>query len=441
MFTLGLNVSTADALAGVFEFRITPTQAEITASSGLIDFDDEDLTTSGVITSGRFVGGRLDIDNLRLDGNTLSITNANGNLILQANGTGVIDAQSAMTSLGITATGTVGVTGQLNIDNLRLDANVLSSTNANGNITLTPNGSGLVELSSGFFPGTDSTHDIGKTGNVWNKLWIDGAIGGATQILITEVLTLRNSGFRDAARTLPVQAGDTLFWDAVSGTWLANHPDTEILHSELSGLTTGDAGHTQFAMLAGRAGGQTLQGGTASGEDLTLESTAHVSKGNIFLADDTVPVTTAAYAGSWSGTDLGDATHHFNDIFSKGEHKGLRVENFTVAGLPSASAQNPGRLAYATDEKSLYVDTGGAWLDITVGRFIADTVWNGTDVTKTVTVSASIVDARNAIWQLCDNANDYERIYTSLKPISATQVQIDVSPALPAGSYRLIGLE
>lgn len=40
--------------------------------------------------------------------------------------------------------------------------------------------------------------------------------------------------------------------------------------------------------LAGRAGGQTIQGGTAAGETLTLESTSNVSKGEIIVKDDLV---------------------------------------------------------------------------------------------------------------------------------------------------------
>ena len=38
---------------------------------------------------------------------------------------------------------------------------------------------------------------------------------------------------------------------------------------------------TLFALLAGRAGGQTLIGGTAASENLTLQSTAHATKGKI----------------------------------------------------------------------------------------------------------------------------------------------------------------
>lgn len=50
-------------------------------------------------------------------------------------------------------------------------------------------------------------------------------------------------------------------------------------HSALTGLSADD--HTQYALLAGRSGGQTLIGGTASGNGLTLQSTSHATKGLI----------------------------------------------------------------------------------------------------------------------------------------------------------------
>jgi len=53
----------------------------------------------------------------------------------------------------------------------------------------------------------------------------------------------------------------------------------------LTGLTDDD--HTQYALLTGRAGGQTLRGGTASGDDLTLQSTANATRGNIFFGTST----------------------------------------------------------------------------------------------------------------------------------------------------------
>lgn len=50
---------------------------------------------------------------------------------------------------GDTITGTYNLTGQLNVDNLRLDGNTLSSTDTNGDINLTPNGTGMVVIPVG----------------------------------------------------------------------------------------------------------------------------------------------------------------------------------------------------------------------------------------------------------------------------------------------------
>jgi hypothetical protein len=44
-----------------------------------------------------------------------------------------------------------------------------------------------------------------------------------------------------------------------------------------------DNANTNYALLAGRAGGQTLNGGAAASENLTLQSTAHATKGYVLL--------------------------------------------------------------------------------------------------------------------------------------------------------------
>lgn len=68
------------------------------------------------------------------------------------------------------------------------------------------------------------------------------------------------------------------------------------------------------ALLPGRAGGQTLQGGTAAGEDLSLESTAHATKGEIISKDHHEFVKTAAYDAIYdNGTDDGDIVFDLNN--------------------------------------------------------------------------------------------------------------------------------
>src|SRR3990167_5004911 len=55
-------------------------------------------------------------------------------------------------------------------------------------------------------------------------------------------------------------------------------------HADLSLLSADD--HTQYALLAGRSSGQTLIGGTAASENLTLQSTSHATKGQVIASQD-----------------------------------------------------------------------------------------------------------------------------------------------------------
>lgn len=90
--------------------------------------------------------------------------------------------------------------------------------------------------------------------------------------------------------------------------------DAEIDHGALLGLTDDD--HTQYALLAGRSGGQSLTGGTASGNNLTLLSTSNATKGKIifgtasaydqvndrFGIGTTTPTTSLAFSGEVAQT-------------------------------------------------------------------------------------------------------------------------------------------
>ena len=427
--TLGTITANVNSVLGTITFA----SGSIVSSTGSISFGSNNLTTTGNITGAILFSTSAQIGNINISVNTITTSNTNGNLIISANGTGVIDVQKAMTTLDITTSGVVSITGQFNADNLRIDGNIISSTNTNGNVRIFPNGTGDVEVSARIHPSTDNTTTLGLTTNRWTKLFLSSAISdGTTEITQSTLQSLRDIN-------VGVSAGMSLFWDG--SKWSPSVPDTEITHNTLSGLTTGDAGHTQFALLAGRSGGQSLVGGTAAAESLTLESTSNASKGTVQTKDNFVPFTNASFSGGWQGKDLGDSTHYFRDLYSKGELKNARIENFTFAGLPSTSSQNVGRVAYATDTKKAYVDTGSQWKVVGVSKYINDETFDGSQTTKTVTVSADITDARQAIWALHDNVNNFDRIYCSIQAISATQVQITTHGALPAGSYRLIGIE
>ena len=80
---------------------------------------------------------------------------------------------------------------------------------------------------------------------------------------------------------------DTLYAAYGTGVTNGNSHDhvggdgAQIDHGGLGGVSDDD--HSIYALLAGRAGGQVLTGGTAASENLALRSTAHATKGKILF--------------------------------------------------------------------------------------------------------------------------------------------------------------
>lgn len=94
----------------------------------------------------------------------------------------------------------------------------------------------------------------------------------------------------------------------------------QIDHGGLAGLADDD--HAQYPLLVGRGGGQTLKGGTAASEGLTLQSTVHATKGKILLG------AASAFDESANKLGLGTATPshavHIVDSASGGK---IRIQN------------------------------------------------------------------------------------------------------------------
>lgn len=67
------------------------------------------------------------------------------NTQIQYNNAGSFGGDSGFTTNGA---GTISLVGQLTVDNLRINGNTLSSEDANGNINITPNGTGVTSFSS-----------------------------------------------------------------------------------------------------------------------------------------------------------------------------------------------------------------------------------------------------------------------------------------------------
>jgi hypothetical protein len=149
--------------------------------SQLLHVDDGPTATEKIVYSATGVAtalsvgtGSASVDNIRVDGNTISSTNLNGDITLAPNGSGSVGiAQAGITGGSISDTAVTGgtITGssvsggsisgaaisggtisgvsisgltQLDVDNVRLDGNTVSSTNTDGDLNLEPNGAGQV---------------------------------------------------------------------------------------------------------------------------------------------------------------------------------------------------------------------------------------------------------------------------------------------------------
>jgi len=91
----------------------------------------------------------VDVDNIRIDGNTISSTDTNGNITLAPNGTGDVVIAADTTTLGdsnVDATLTTSGTGDLIIStNVGTNSGTIRIYDgANGDINITPNGTGFV---------------------------------------------------------------------------------------------------------------------------------------------------------------------------------------------------------------------------------------------------------------------------------------------------------
>lgn len=115
--------------------------------------------------------------------------------------------------------------------------------------------------------------NAGNTAYEWASVTVPSTLDDLSDVAITtpasgQVLRYNDSGWVNAQ---------------LAYTDLSGLPSLVTAHSGLTGLTSGDD-HTQYALLAGRSGGQSLIGGTASGDGLTLTSTSHATKGPITMS-------------------------------------------------------------------------------------------------------------------------------------------------------------
>src|SRR5210317_511695 len=129
-----LNISSPSdgtlAIAADSEVDITATTIDINGNADV---------------SGTFGAGETTVS-------SLTVSDLTNNRVVIAGTSGAVEDDANFTFDGTTLALTAGmdITGDLDVDNININANTISSTDTNGDITLSPNGTGTVKVPSGY---------------------------------------------------------------------------------------------------------------------------------------------------------------------------------------------------------------------------------------------------------------------------------------------------
>ena len=262
---------------------------------------------------------------------------------------------------------------QLKVDNLDFNLNTISSTDNNGDINITPNGSGDVVIDGLKYPQAD--------GSANQFLQTDGS-GQLSFATVTSSFTLSDGSNTDSFNT-----GETLTFTAGEGTDITVSNNTVTIVGELA--TTGNAGVASFAaadFAVSGAGQVTIH----SVSNSQLEG----SIANAKLANSSITIGSDAVALGGSRTDLNGLTS-------------VDIDNITIDGNVISTTNSDGNLELTPNGTgtvtvpSGYKDRSGFGTNSLATKQYVDAIKTGLDVKDSVRAASTanitnISDALNA---------------------------------------------
>jgi hypothetical protein len=348
--------------------------------------------TSGGDVVARVIGGQHFTDMLDHTAGTLTASSAI-----------IVDANSKISAI--------------NVDNLTLDGNAITSTNTNGDITITPNGSGAVIIDGLSHPTADGTaNQYLKTdgsgnlsfGTVVSTLSIGADTGSNDTVNTGEVITFTGGDGVDTAVTdnvITITAETAT--DSNKGIATFNTADFDVTSGDVT-VKTGGILHGQ---LAGSIPNAKLANSTVSygGVSLSLGTSDASPAFDLSDATDyptsslTGTITDAQLAGSISnskltndGVTIGSTDVSLGDtITALAGITALAVDNVSIDGNAITTTDSNGNLSLAPNGTgtvtvpSGYQGRAGFTSDSLVNKSYVDSVANGLDVKASVRVATT----------------------------------------------------
>jgi hypothetical protein len=175
------------------------------------------------------------------------------------------------------------------------DLTAIAGLSSTGLIARTGSGTAAVRTLTGPAAGITVSNGDGVSGNptlaLANDLSSLEAMSGTGLVARTASETYAQRTITAGSSKLSVSNGD-----GISGNPTLDVVPGNISHATLANLSADD--HTQYALLAGRSGGQTLIGGTAASNTLVLQSTSNGTVGAVVVGNQTGEKTRIGATGS-----------------------------------------------------------------------------------------------------------------------------------------------
>jgi hypothetical protein len=319
-----------------------------TTNKGIASFATADFAAS----SGAITIKALGVSNAQLAGSIANAKLANDGITIGSDDTslgGTITDLNAMTSI--------------DVDNLTLDANAITTTNANGNLELTPNGTGSVVVPSGYEGRAGFTAD-----SLVNKTYVDAVANGLDvkkSVRLATAAALAASTYHNGNGTLTANANGALSVDgvavAVDDRVLVKDQAAALQNGFYKVTATGGAGAA--FVLTRTPDADAASELTAGAFTFTEEGTANADNGYVLSTDGAVTLgTTAINFEQFSGAGQISAGN------------GLTKTGNTINAVGTA-----GTITVSADAITIAADYVGQNTIVTTGT-VTTGVWTATDV-------------------------------------------------------------